>query len=98
MVSEGERDVAKRVFVACSRTDCRWNEDGQCNAAEIFVDEGPTCRTFEPMAGAMPEVPTAPAALGAVPGGPAPMGGGGMSEALRQAIAARLGGGAPMGA
>ena len=83
--------MAKRTFIACARTDCRWNEDGQCNAAEIFVDEGPTCRTYEPGAASAPGPLPAGMAAGALAGAP---GGGGMADALRQAILARLSGSA----
>lgn len=36
------------TFIACSMNDCRWNKEGQCNAKEIFVDQGAMCSTFEP--------------------------------------------------
>lgn len=63
--------------VACAKTDCRWHKDGLCNAAQVFVDNGPSCSTYEP-AGAQ-----APGPMGAAP------------QALRQALLARLAGGAP---
>lgn len=36
------------TFVACGMTDCRWNEDGQCQKRDIFVDRAAMCASFEP--------------------------------------------------
>ena len=36
------------TFVGCGMTDCRWNQDGQCQKRDIFVDRAAMCASFEP--------------------------------------------------
>lgn len=40
--------MPKSTFVACAKTDCKWNQDGQCDKSEIFVDDGVMCSNYEP--------------------------------------------------
>lgn len=40
--------MAKRTFIACAKTDCKWNTEGQCDKSEIYVDDGVVCASYEP--------------------------------------------------
>ncbi|HEX6971998.1 MAG TPA: hypothetical protein VF234_07245 [Limnochordia bacterium] len=56
--------AAERTMIMCHKMDCRWNDQGQCAAAQILVDDGPVCLTYEPRFAAVGMPP------GMVPGGP----------------------------
>ena len=68
------------ALVACAMEQCKFNREGQCDKAEIFIDGGTTCASFEPdmtkmMAGGGADPRMALLQMMAGGGGPPGMGG-----------------------
>lgn len=87
--------MPSRSFVGCAKTDCKWNEEGQCSKSDIFIDDAVSCASYEPEMGPMGMLaglvgmgaPTA----GLGPGGPATAPG----PDIRSMLVRQMAGGGP---